>query len=150
MSSENNEVVLNVGDTYISPSRTITESDVYLFAGITGDNNEVHTSAAYAEETRFQKRICHGLLVLGIANGLYTRLGVFKNSIFLQIDNWKFKKPTYIGDTIHLELTIEDYRKTSDGKNYIVKMFYKVITQNDVIVGDGIATRMIPCHNSLI
>ena len=91
---------VDTGDEFLSPSRTVGESDVFQFAGITGDFNELHTSEAFAESTPYGTRIVHGMLTLAIANGLYVRIGIFKNSVFLGIDRWRFLKPVKIGDTI--------------------------------------------------
>ena len=59
-----------VGETFTTLSRTVTETDVVLFAGITGDMNPIHTDRSYAETLPFGSRIAHGLLGAGIATGL--------------------------------------------------------------------------------
>jgi len=61
---------MTVGDTVKSPGRTITETDIMLFAGPTGDYNPLHTDAEYAKTTIYGKRIAHGLLGLSVASGL--------------------------------------------------------------------------------
>ena len=55
-----------VGDTFISPARTITEADIVNFAGITGDWHPMHTDVEYAAKTPFRERIAHGMLILSI------------------------------------------------------------------------------------
>lgn len=131
------------GDEFISPTRTIGESDIFQFAGLTGDFNELHTSETFAEASPYGTRIVHGMLTLAIANGLYVRIGAFKSSVFLGIDSWKFTKPVRIGDTIRLRLTIADKRLTKDGKRGIVGMRYEVFNQKDEIVSEGVLRRMI-------
>ena len=131
-----------VGKLYVSPTRTISESDVMLFAGLTGDLNELHTSEAYAATTNFGTRIAHGMLTLAMANGLYTRCTAF-NSVFLGIESWKASKPVFIGDTIKLHLTIADKRRTKTGDRAILDMKYEVINQNDVVVAEGLFRRMV-------
>lgn len=133
---------VDVGDEFISPSRTIGESDVFQFAGITGDFNELHTSEMFAESSSYGTRIVHGMLTLSIANGLYVRIGIFKNSVFLGIDHWKFLKPVKIGDTIRLRLLIEDKRETKEGKRGIIGMRYEVLNQRDESVAEGLLRRM--------
>ena len=66
----------HVGDKFTTLSRTVTETDVVLFAGITGDNNPIHTDKIYAESLPFKSRIAHGLLGAGIATGLWGRMGL--------------------------------------------------------------------------
>jgi len=96
-----------VGDEMASPGRTVTEADVVMFAGLSGDYNQLHTDAEYAKGTAFGERIAHGLLGLAIASGLGSRLGFVEGTAlaFLGLD-WKFKKPIKIGDTIHLRARV--------------------------------------------
>ena len=65
---------------FISAGRTVTESDVVQFAGLTGDMNELHTNEQYAAGTPFGTRIVHGMLTLAIANGLYMRMNIFEKN----------------------------------------------------------------------
>jgi acyl dehydratase len=69
-----------VGDEYITPSRTITETDVVMFAAMSGDYNELHTSREYMKESQFGERIVHGLLGLAISHGLLFRTGVLEGT----------------------------------------------------------------------
>ena len=115
-----------------------------LFAGLTGDLNELHTSEAYAAQTNFGTRIAHGMLTLSIANGLYTRCDLFiSSSVFLGIDSWKAVKPVFIGDTIHLDISIADKRLTKDGRRAILGMRYEVKNQRNELVAEGLFRRMI-------
>lgn len=134
---------LNVSDYFLSATRTVSESDIFDFAGLTSDFNELHTSIVFANNTTFGKRIAHGLLILAIANGLYMRLGLFESSVFLGIENWKSTKPVFIGDTIQLKLTIVDKRVTKNGKQAIIGMRYDVLNQDGVVVAEGKFNRMI-------
>lgn len=134
---------VNIGDVFHSPTRTITESDVLQFAGLTGDFNELHTSRTYAEKTKFGQPIAHGMLPLAMANGLYMRTNIFPSTIFLGIDRLKFHTPVFFGDTSRLKMTIDDKRLTSDGKKYIFAMKYEVYNQNDELLLDGIFNRML-------
>ncbi|MFH1092130.1 MAG: MaoC/PaaZ C-terminal domain-containing protein, partial [Pseudomonadota bacterium] len=56
----------NIGDTYVTPSRTVTEADIVHFAGISGDFNQIHTDDEFAKKLPFKGRIAHGLLTLAI------------------------------------------------------------------------------------
>ena len=101
-----------VGDRSVSPGRTVTETDIVTFAGLTGDWNPVHTDAEHAKETIFGERIAHGLLILSLGSGLLFRDGceLFPSSgIALGgINKIRFVAPTKIGDTIHVEGEIVD------------------------------------------
>jgi acyl dehydratase len=99
-----------VGDRIISPARTITESDIGLFAALTGDWHAVHTDAEYAKHTMFGERVAHGLLVLAIGSGLMFQAGergVPRSTIALYgVEKSRFVAPTKIGDTIHVEAEV--------------------------------------------
>ena len=69
-----------VGDTYVTPSRTVGEYDISQFAGLSGDYNPIHTDATFAEASEFGQRIAHGLLGMSILTGLVVRLGIFEGS----------------------------------------------------------------------
>ena len=99
-----------VGEEYVTPSRTLTETDIVLFAAMSGDYNELHTSEAFGKETQFGKRIGHGLLGLAVSHGLFFRLGLVEGTAiaFLGLESWNFEAPFFIGDTISAELTITE------------------------------------------
>ncbi len=80
-------------------TKTITESDIVLFAGITGDMNPVHIDETFAEKSLFKKRIAHGMLSAGlISTVLGTRIPG-PGAIYLK-QSLEFRKPVFIGDTI--------------------------------------------------
>ena len=97
-----------VGQRILTAARTITESDVVNFAGLSGDFNQIHTDAEFSKSTFYGQRIAHGLLCLSIAAGLAMRTGVLEGTAiaFREIREWKFLKPVFLGDTIHTELEV--------------------------------------------
>ncbi len=92
---------MQVGDSWISSQRTITEADVKLFAGLTGDFDPLHVDHGYAAETPFRRPIVHGLLGLSILTGLSSRCPWVATAAFTEIRDWKFVGPIYFGDTVH-------------------------------------------------
>lgn len=96
------------GQKFQTTGRTVTETDVVNFAGISADFNEVHTNKEYGQTTPFGERVAHGLLGLSIASGLAWQTGILEGTIiaFRQIDQWKFVKPVFFGDTIHVEMEV--------------------------------------------
>lgn len=96
------------GQRVVSAGRTVTESDIVTFAGLSGDFNQIHTDAEYSRNTPFGQRVAHGLLVLSIASGLVVQTGLMEGTIlaFREINEWKFVKPVHIGDTIHVEVEV--------------------------------------------
>ncbi len=97
----------SLGQKIKTPSRTITETDVVNFAGLSGDYNALHTDAVFAQATPYGQRIAHGVLVLSIATGLAARHGFIEGTAlaFREL-SWKFNAPVFIGDTIYMEATV--------------------------------------------
>ncbi len=100
-----------VGEKFITPGRTITETDIALYAGLTGDWHPLHTDAEYAKQGPFGERVAHGLLNLIISATLSFRLGYYavvpKSVIaLLGIDKFRLLLPVKIGDTIHTEIEV--------------------------------------------
>ncbi|MFQ5399479.1 MAG: MaoC/PaaZ C-terminal domain-containing protein [Anaerolineae bacterium] len=98
-----------VGLTLTTAGRTITETDVVSFAGLSGDYNQIHTDAEYAARDTFGQRIAHGLLVHSIATGLAVQSGVIEGTVlaFREL-TCKFSLPVFLDDTIHVEIKITD------------------------------------------
>jgi 3-hydroxybutyryl-CoA dehydratase len=80
-------------------SKTISESDVYLFAGITGDFNPAHVDEEYARGTFFKQRIAHGLLSAGFISAVIAMKLPGPGSVYIN-QNLKFLAPVFIGDTV--------------------------------------------------
>lgn len=124
-----------VGEESVTAGRTITETDVVNFAGITGDWNEIHTNKELAERGMFKQRIAHGALIFSIATGLSVRLGQTADTVlaFYGLDRLRFVKPTFIGDTIHVRQKVEA-KSERDQSSGIVTMLNEVINQRDEVV----------------
>src|SRR5215210_8168926 len=103
-----------IGDEFISPARTITETDVTMFAALSGDYNRLHTDAEYAAQGPFGERIAHGLLGLSFVIGLAYRTEIDPDGAlaFLGL-SWKFSGPIKLGDTVHAVVRISSKRETS-------------------------------------
>jgi acyl dehydratase len=102
-----------VGEKAVSPGRTITEADIVMFAGISGDWSELHTNAEYMKNSLFGQRIAHGMLTLSIVSGLALRTSgrpPVEVLAFLGMDNVRFTAPVFIGDTIRVESEVIEAR----------------------------------------
>jgi len=99
-----------VGQKITTVGRTVTESDIVTFAGLSGDFNQIHTDVEYSRATTYGQRVAHGLLGISIASGLAMRTGILEDTVifFREINNWKFVKSIFIGDTIHVEMEIAE------------------------------------------
>ena len=80
-------------------SRTVTEADILMFAGVSGDTNPVHLDAEYAGSTMFGGRIAHGMLSAALISAVFGTRLPGPGSIYLS-QNLKFKAPVRIGDTV--------------------------------------------------
>lgn len=128
-----------LGMTIISPGRTVTESDIVSFAGLSGDYNLIHTDAEYSRETPFGARVAHGLLGLAIVSGLAVRTGVLEGTVlaFREINEWKFVRPVYIGDTIHALLEVTETKELRRLGGGAVSIDFDVRNQKDETVMKG-------------
>lgn len=101
------------GQRILSAGRTITESDIVAFAGLSGDFTQIHTDAEFSRSTPFGQRVAHGLLVLSISSGLAAQTGVLEGTViaFREITEWKFIKPVFIGDTVHVTLEVKETKE---------------------------------------
>ena len=99
-----------VGLQILTAGRTVTESDVVTFAGLSGDYNQIHVDAEFARKGPFGQRVAHGLLVLSIASGLIMSTGVLEGTVmaFREIEGWKFSRPVFLGDTVSVQVEITE------------------------------------------
>lgn len=88
-------------------SKTISESDVYLFAGLTGDLNPVHINEPHAKQTFFKTRICHGMLCASFFSTVLGTIFPGAGTIYIRQEA-EFLAPVHIGDTITARVTVEE------------------------------------------
>ena len=138
---------LEVGDEFFSPARTITETDVVNFAGLSGDYNALHTDAEFTKGTMFKQRVAHGLLGLAVASRLFTRTQLALSLgptllAFLGL-TWKFTGPIFMGDTSKVKIRVKEKRETSKKERGIIVLERIVINQRGETVQEGETTLMI-------
>ena len=127
---------IQIGDK-ASFTKTISESDVYQFPGITGDFNPVHIDSEYANQTIFKERIVHGMLTAGFISAVLAMKLPGSDTIYLS-QKVDFKVPVKIGDTVTAEVEVlekKDRKKT-------IRLHTIVKNQLDEIVVDGEAVVM--------
>jgi acyl dehydratase len=131
-----------VGDS-VSFSKTVSETDVYLFAGITGDFSPNHVNQAYMERSSFGRRQAHGALLVGFMSTASTlaiaesREGADETPVSLGYDRVRFLAPVYFGDTVTVDYTIaaiDVERRRSNGD-------IKVTNQDGTLV--AVATHIL-------
>ncbi|MFT5722813.1 MAG: 3-hydroxybutyryl-CoA dehydratase [Motiliproteus sp.] len=127
---------LSVGQS-ASYAKTITDADVVLFAGITGDDNPIHLNAEYAAGTMFKQRIAHGMFSAGLISAVLGTRMPGPGAIYID-QQLSFKAPVYIGDTVVatatvLEINLERRR---------VKL-ETICRVKDKVVAEGVATNRV-------
>lgn len=104
---------LSIGQT-ASFSKTVTESDIYLFAGVTGDINPAHVNEAYASKTFFKGRIAHGMLSAGFISAVLGMQLPGPGTIIYLEQNLRFLFPVRPGDTITATVEVVDLDPTKN------------------------------------
>jgi acyl dehydratase len=127
---------IEVGEEYESPGRTVTEADIVMFAGLSGDYNVLHTDAEFMKKTMFGERIAHGLLCLAIQSGLFTRATAPYATLGFGGLRWKFKAPVKIGDTIRLRAKVVD-KKDLEPDRGLITLDRTILNQRDEVVQQG-------------
>jgi acyl dehydratase len=128
---------IEVGEEYESPGRTVTEADIVMFAGLSGDYNVLHTDAEFMKSTIFGERIAHGLLGLTIQSGLFTRATQAFATLGFSELSWKFRNPIKIGDTIRLRAKVTGKKDTGEAGRGLVTLKRQVLNQRDEVVQEG-------------
>lgn len=138
---------IEIGEEFITPSRSITESDVLGYAGLSGDFEELHVSKDFAKDTIFAERVAHGLLGLVIFDGLKTRTDlVTKVHTTASLGwTWDFKLPLRFGDTVTGKLLITNKRVTSKGDQGILFIKTDLVNQDGEIIQTGENKLMVMC-----
>ena len=129
-----------VGETMVSPRRTITEADIVNFAMITGDWHPIHVDVEYAKASVFGERIAHGMLTLTLGSALCMWMGPNTYAptsfiAFIAMDGIRISNPTKIGDTLRWEGTVAGLERKSKGRGVITYDCVIKNQRNEVCLG---------------
>jgi acyl dehydratase len=128
---------LVVGDEWESLWRTVTETDVVLFAGLSGDFNPLHIDHFSCKSGPFGQPVAHGLLGMAIATGLLSQAVRVDTLAFLAILEWRFIRPIAFGDTIHAVSRVEALEPHATGRRGVVTWQRRIVNQNGLVVQEG-------------
>lgn len=130
---------LQIGDSATTPGRTVTETDIVNFAGVSGDYNRIHTDEAFAAQMHYGQRIAHGVLGLAISSGLVTRNpGAQQHMLVAWLGiTWEFKRPILIGDTICVIQTVKSKEPARKPDAGIIHFDIKVKNQRGKVCQEG-------------
>jgi acyl dehydratase len=135
------------GRQFFSASRTVTESDVMTFAGVSGDFNPLHTDETFAEKTPMKTRIAHGMLTMAIATGLANQMGIFEGTtIALMQQTINYKGMVRFGDTVRLIMTVKNAKPSRNPKRGVVTYDVQIVNQKDEPVIDSEWVLMMARH----
>ncbi|MCL2671497.1 MAG: MaoC family dehydratase [Clostridiales bacterium] len=129
---------IKIGDSAVF-QKTVTETDIILFAGVSGDLNPAHINEVWAAQSRFKKRIAHGMLTASFVSAVLGMQLPGPGTIYLE-QSLRFTAPTYIGDTVEAKVTVAEILVEKN----IVKLETTCTNQEGVLLLKGMATVMPP------
>src|SRR5436309_11801841 len=134
---------LEVGQEWESQGRTVTETDIVNFAGLSGDYNPIHVDHEFAKTTPFRRPIAHGMLVMSIGSGLGTTSPPVRTIAFLSVKDWQFKGPVFIGDTIRVRTKVLSAESRGRGRRGEVAWLRQVVNQEGKVIQEGVTVTLV-------
>ena len=140
---------VEVGSSFFVAGRRITEEDLLQFAAISGDQHPIHMDEDYARATPFGRRIAHGPFGIALAIGLFGNIPEFQESTLAMVDirEWSFRAPIFIGDVLSLDLAVVGKRITRSGKG-IVDRRLRLLKADGTVAQEGVSGLMIALRPS--
>ncbi len=132
-----------IGQTWESLGRTITEADIVNFAGLSGDFNPIHIDHEFARGTPFRQPIAHGLLVFSVGSGLGIFAPPMRTLAILEIKEWRFHEPVYIGDTLRVRSEVLHKEPRGRGRRGVVTWRRQIMKQDQKLAQEGITLTLV-------
>jgi len=122
-----------IGQKFTTLSRTITETDITDFVKLTGLYSPLFLDEEFAKKSIHKERIAPGPMTFSFAMGLFTRLGIYEDTLmaFLGMDGMRLSMPIKPGDTIRVEVEITEKKETKKPDRGVIKEKYRVMNQSD-------------------
>lgn len=134
---------IEVGQEWISPGRTLTETDIVNYAGLSGDFNPIHMDHEFARSTPFRQPIAHGLLVLSLSSGLAVNFPMMRTLAFVSIREWHFRGPVFVHDTMRVRTKVLEKESRARGRRGVVTWQRQIINQAGKVVQEGITLTIV-------
>jgi acyl dehydratase len=131
---------LELGQVMQSAGRTVSEADILAFAGLSGDYSPIHLDVQVAEASIYGRRIAHGLMGLMLAQGLIAMSAHIWDAGVASIawNNWVFKLPLFIGDTVRARWTLTAKRESRSHEGMgIITEFVELVNQRGETIQHG-------------
>jgi len=139
-----------VGQTFESVGRTITESDLVMYSMFADDWTELHTNREYAEENFFGERVAHGPMTFVVATGFVHRTGIVERTVvaFLGMNYMDIPAPVHVGDTVSAEMEVIEKKELDREDAGFVTIDSTLTNQEDTVVFEGDMKFMIKRKNT--
>ena len=134
---------VEAGQEWDSDGRTVTQADLVNFAGLSGDFNPIHMDHEFAKTTPFGQPIAHGLLVFAISSGLSVQCPLMRTLAFMNIREWHFRGPVFIGDTIRVRSKVLEKQARGHGRRGLITWQRQITNQQGKVVQEGITVTMV-------
>jgi 3-hydroxybutyryl-CoA dehydratase len=134
---------VEVGQEWESFGRTVTETDVVQFAGLSGDFNPIHMDHEFARSTAFRRPIAHGLLVFSIGSGLGAAYPAMRTLALLEFREWYFREPVFPGDTIRVRGRVLQKEVRGRGRRGEITWQRRIVNQEGKIVQEGVVVTLV-------
>src|ERR1700687_3419592 len=129
---------VEIGQEWLSPGRTVTQTDIVNFAGISGDFNPIHIDHEFAKTTLYRRPIAHGILVWAMGSGLGVFAAAVRTLAFISIREWAFDGPVFIGDTIRVRSKVLEKLVRSRGRRGVITWAREIRNQDGKVVQHGV------------
>ena len=139
---------VEIGQQWESLGRTITETDVVQFAGLSGDFNPIHVDHEFARSTPFRRPLAHGLLVFSIGSGLAVACPPMRTMAFLEIREWHFRGPVFFGDTIRIQGEAAHKAPRGRGRRGEITWRRRILNQENKVVQEGLVVTLVEGRGS--
>jgi acyl dehydratase len=136
---------LELGQTFTSSARTLTETDLVMFCMMMGDWHAIHADEVSAKDTRIGRRMFHGTFGISLAVAQAAELLPLTNRIVaaLGLKEWSFKAPLFIGDTVHTDVVISGTRVASDGRRGVISRTIRLIKHDATVAQEGLGELLV-------
>ncbi len=134
---------VEVGQHWESLGRSITEADIVNFAGLSGDFNPIHIDHEFAASTPFRRPIAHGLLVFSVGSGLGLFAPPMRTLAILEVREWRFHEPVYIGDTLRVRSEVLRKEPRGRGRRGVVTWKRQITKQDKKLAQEGITLTLV-------
>lgn len=137
-----------IGHRYVTPRRTVTQTDIVNYACLSGDFNAPHVDFEFCRQQPYKEPIAHGPLVFAIATGLQCQSGINHGTIvaFLGMDEWRINAPVKHGDTIFMVMTPTEKRLTSKGGRGVVTLRREIMNTRGETVQSMVTRSLYLCR----